>query len=57
MKSQGKFNVDKVMKEFQEVEDSASHRKGTFKIRVPFEKALDTIIKAKPDPGKPKGKG
>jgi hypothetical protein len=57
MKSQCKLNVDKVMKEFQDIEGSASHRKGTFKIGVPFEKALDTIIKAKPDPGKPKGKG
>jgi hypothetical protein len=30
--------------------ESSSHRKGTFKIDSPFEKALDTILKAKPDP-------
>jgi len=47
-----RFDVAKVMEEFQKSEESPLHRNGTFKIDAPFEKALDTILKAKP--GKPK---
>jgi len=48
-KSNGRLNVTKVMEDFQKSEESSSHRKGTFKIGVPFDKALDTILKSKPD--------
>jgi hypothetical protein len=44
------LNIAKVMADFQEVEDSPSHRKGTFKIDKPFDEALRTILKAKPEP-------
>jgi hypothetical protein len=37
------------MEDFQKVEQSSSHRNGTFKINAPFEKALDAILKAKPE--------
>ena len=48
------LDVDKVIQEFQKAEESSSGRNGTFKIDAPFEKALDTILKAKPEPKKPK---
>ena len=50
------LDVKKVMQEFQKVEESMAHRNGTFKIDKPFEKALDTILKAKPEPNKAKAK-
>jgi hypothetical protein len=47
-KSDDRLDVSTVMEEFQKSEASSGHRKGTFKIDAPFEKALDTILKAKP---------
>jgi hypothetical protein len=43
------LNVKKVLTEFQKAENAPARRNGTFKIDAPFEKALDTILKAKPD--------
>jgi hypothetical protein len=48
MKTDDRLNVAKVMEEFKKAEESSSHRNGTFKIDAPFEKALDTILNAKP---------
>jgi len=42
------LNVEGVLREFRISEESQAHRKGTFKINAPFEKALYTILKAKP---------
>jgi hypothetical protein len=51
----GALNVGAVLEEFEKVEKSSSTRRnGTFKINAPFEKALDTILKVKPEPIKPK---
>ena len=41
------LDVVKVMEDFQKSEDSSPRRNGTFKIDAPFEKALDSILKAK----------
>lgn len=49
-----RLDVEGVIREFQDVENSPSHRKGAFKIDAPFEKALDTILKANPDRKTPK---
>jgi hypothetical protein len=49
-KSGERLNVAKVMEDFQKAEESSSHRNGTFKIDAPFDKALETILKSKPDP-------
>jgi hypothetical protein len=46
------LNVSHILKEFSKAEESTTHRKGTFKIEAPFEKALDTVLKAKPKPKK-----
>lgn len=48
MKSK-KLNVEKVLKEFRQYEESSGHRKGTFKLDVPFEQAVKKISKAKPE--------
>jgi hypothetical protein len=48
-----RLNVPKIMGDFQKLEESSGHRKGTFNIEKPFEEALDTILKAKPEPKKP----
>ncbi|MGB7592039.1 MAG: hypothetical protein WBO19_12450 [Terriglobia bacterium] len=48
-----RLDVARVMEDFQKSEESSSHRNGTFKIDVPFEEALKTIVKAKPEPKKP----
>lgn len=53
-KSNEPLDVAKVMEDFQKSERSPSHRNGTFKIDASFEKALDTILKAKPEPKKHK---
>ena len=45
----GHLSVRKVLEQFDEVERSSAHRKGTFKIDMPFEDALQTVLKAKPD--------
>jgi hypothetical protein len=42
------LDVKKVLEEFQKVEESQPRRKGTFKINIQFEKAIDAILKAKP---------
>jgi len=42
------LDVRKILEQFQEAEESKAHRKGTFKIDAPFERALDTILKSKP---------
>jgi len=47
------LDVAKVIEDFQKSEESSGHRNGTFKINAPFEKALDTILKAKPVVKKP----
>ncbi len=44
------LSVKKVLAEFRKAENSTAHRKGTFKIDVPFEDALKAIAKAKPEP-------
>ncbi len=49
-KSRLRLNVQKVLADFQKVEESSSHRKGTFKITAPFEEALETILRVKPNP-------
>jgi hypothetical protein len=51
------LDVDKVIKDFEEQESSSStHRNGTFKIDKPFDEALNTILKAEPEPKKTKEK-
>lgn len=52
-----RLDVEKILEDFDKEEKSKSHRKGTFKIDKPFEEALDTILKAKPElKAKEKGK-
>jgi hypothetical protein len=48
LKSGNIVDVHKISDEFDEAERSSVHRNGIFKIDAPFEKALDTILKAKP---------
>lgn len=51
------LNVKEVVAKFQKAENSPVHRRGTFKIDMPFEDALRKILKAKSEPknaGKPK---
>lgn len=55
-KFRDKLNIEKVVADFQKSEDLSSHRRGTFKIDAPFEKALDTILKSRPDPQRKKRK-
>ena len=49
------LNVGKILEDFRQVEESTAHRKGTFKIDMPFEDALKVVARAKPEP-KNKGK-
>jgi hypothetical protein len=49
-KTTDRLDVAKVMEDFQKAEESSSGRNGTFKIDKPFDEALDTILKAKPEP-------
>ncbi len=49
-KRRGSLNVERIMNEFNESEKSPAHRKGTFKIEAPFDQALNTILKSKPEP-------
>jgi len=44
--------VRKILKEFKKSEESGAHRKGTFKINMPFEDALKIVAHAKPEPKK-----
>ena len=53
-KSCARLDVGKVMEDFKKVEESSGHRNGTFKIEKPFEEALETILKSKPEPKKAK---
>jgi hypothetical protein len=55
-KTHDRLNIIKVMDDFQESEESSSHRKGTVKIEAPFEDALKTSLKAKTGPATPKSK-
>jgi hypothetical protein len=55
-KTDDRLNITKVLEDFQTAEESTAHRKGTFKIDKPFEEALGTILKAKPESKKPKAK-
>ena len=48
-KTEDRLNVAKVVEDFQKAEQSPGHRNGTFKIDAPFERALDTILKSKPE--------
>lgn len=57
MKSKQSLNIKEVMKQFERQEDSKSPHKGTFKIDAPFDKALKTILKAKPEARKGKKRG
>ena len=50
------INVARILEEFEKSEKSPSHRKGTFKIAKPFDEALQTILKAKPEPQKAKAR-
>ncbi len=51
-KSANRLNVKKVLADFQKAEESSARRNGTFKIDAPFDDALKTILKAKPEPNK-----
>lgn len=42
------LNVKEIIQLAQKAEESKAHRKGTFKIEAPFDKALDSILKSKP---------
>jgi hypothetical protein len=46
------LSVGKVLAEFRKAEKSSAHRKGTFKIDMPFEDALKVVARAKPEPKK-----
>ena len=48
------LDIKRIVEDFERAEGSSGHRRGTFKIDAPFEKALDTILKAKPQPKKSK---
>lgn len=41
------LDVNRVIKEFDKSEHSETHRRGTFKIEAPFDKALNTVLKSK----------
>lgn len=43
-----RLSLKRVMDEFRRSEDSTAHRKGTFKIDVPFEDALKLVLKKRP---------
>jgi len=36
-----------ILEQFQKAEEAPPHRNGTFKIDVPFEKAVEVILKAR----------
>jgi hypothetical protein len=44
------LDVAKVMEDFQKSEEASPRRNGTFKINKPFDEALGSILKAKPEP-------
>jgi hypothetical protein len=43
------FDVGKVLQEFEKAEESTAHCKGTFEVDAPPEKALDIVLKGKPE--------
>jgi hypothetical protein len=53
-KAVANMDISYVIEQFNKSESSPAHRKGTFKIEAPFEKAVDTILKVKPEAKKPK---
>lgn len=52
-KKSTEIDVEEVLKEFREYEESSGRRKGTFKIDAPFDEALKKILKAKPKAKRP----
>jgi len=48
-KSKATLNIEKVLEEFKKLQEAPAHRVGSFKVDAPFEKALDTILKSKPE--------
>lgn len=54
MKDKARLDVKKVLQEFCQAQESAALRRGTFKVEAPFEEAMKKILKAKPEPKKPK---
>ena len=51
-----KLNIENVIREFRESENSRRSRSGAFKINSSFEQAMKKILKVKPEPKKRKGK-
>lgn len=49
MRNKSHLDTAKIVKAFQKSESSTAHHKGTFKINAPFEKALETVLKSKPN--------
>lgn len=47
MKQSSTLDVTQVLKEFEKAERSTAHRKSSFRIDVPFERALSAILRAK----------
>lgn len=47
-KASPEVDVREIIKEFEKSEESKAHRKGTFKINEPFEKAVDSLLKSRP---------
>jgi hypothetical protein len=47
MTQKNRLDIKKVLAEFEKSQASKAHRKGTFKIEVPFEKAVKKIAKSK----------
>lgn len=47
-KPDGSLDIKEIVSQFDSNESLPSHRKGTFKIDVPFERALEKIVKATP---------
>jgi len=56
MKRKEELDVSRVIHEFEKLEQSKDLRKGAFKIDAPFEEAVKSITKVKPNRKKsPKG--
>ena len=47
-----RLDIQKIVKEFNQSEQESNGRKGTFKIDAPFDEAVKSILKAKPEPKK-----
>ncbi|MGO8791468.1 MAG: hypothetical protein ACLQVL_29320 [Terriglobia bacterium] len=48
MTKKNDISVERILAEFEKAERDPPHRNGTFKIEKPFDEALDTILKVKP---------